>query len=363
MTRFARHLQEHNIQNPFQGIVRLERALGHPISARIGSNESPQLDNSALKQLLGEQGAELARLYPDPYAHALRSQAAKLNQVEEDQVLFDSGADSLILLALRLCCDVGDKVVVSAGSYPAFRYFAEGCGARVIEVSQKETIEGGLAADLGGLVCEAIQQKARLVYLANPDNPTGHYHSPAEIERLRQRLPDNCTLLLDEAYLEFATAETARSPVLPDTIRLRTLSKAYALAGMRIGYAVAPAEIIAKADEIRPQFALSSIAQAAGGIALDAQSDVQKLIRTTIDLREQLRARLQQRGLPVLPSWTNFVCVRYADSSESERVQRELYQQGVAVHRPAHPAVSHLLRITAHPQALTEAVINTLASA
>jgi histidinol-phosphate aminotransferase len=343
-------------------MVRLERALGHPLAMRIGSNESLPLQNPALLQLLGPQGCDLARLYPDPYAHALRHIAAELNQLDDDQVIFDSGADSLILLALRLFCDVGATVIASAGTYPTFRYFADGHGARVVEVSPQPTLEGGLEVDLGALACAAHQHRAQLVYLANPDNPTGHFHSQEEIKRFRQSLPQDCHLLLDEAYLEFALPEGAYSSVLPNTLRLRTLSKAYALAGLRVGYAIASAEIIAKADEIRPQFALSALAQAAAAIVLQGQGDVRKLLQLTLSLRQQLIVRLQARGLTVLPSWTNFVCVHYRDSGVTERVQRQLFNQGIAVHRPAHPALSDLLRITAHPLALTDTVIDTLSA-
>jgi histidinol-phosphate aminotransferase len=362
MTRIARHLFEHSINNPFQGIVRLEKTLGHPVGTRIGSNESLPLVTPALQQLLGKAGAGLAHLYPDPYAQDVRRLAAEINGCLEKEIVVDNGADCLILLAMRLCCNVGDTVVTSAGSYPAFRYFAEGCGTRIIEVSLQTGPAGALEADLGSLAFNAHQYKARLVYLANPDNPTGHYHSQAEIERFRQSLPADCFLLLDEAYLEFAEPMAAISRPLSDTLRLRTLSKAYALAGLRIGYAVAPEELIAKADEIRPQFAVSSIAQAAAIIALQAKEETRSLFDATIALKTQLIQALQQRGLDVMPSWTNFVSVRYADTAQSERVQRQLYNQGIAVHRPAHPAVSHLIRITVHPAVLSNAVLDTLSA-
>jgi len=360
MTRFAKHLQDHAINNPFQGMVRLERALGHPITVRLGSNEGQLLENPALQTLLGPVGHELARCYPDPYAHDLRQLAAALNQVDQDQVVFDCGADSLINLALRMFCNVGDHVVTSAGSYPSFRYFAEGCGARVVEVSLQDTADRGLEADLGALVCAAIQHKAAVVYLANPDNPTGHYHSQAEIERLRHSLPADCMLLLDEAYLEFTSREVVQSPVLPNTMRLRTLSKAYGLAGLRIGYAIAPSEIISKADEIRLQFTLSSLSQAAARIALEAQDDVRKLINSTISLRETLQSHLTERGVTVLPSQTNFVSIRYSDSGVAEQIQRQLFDREIAVHRPQHPAVSQLLRVTVHPLTLDDSILEIL---
>lgn len=360
MTRFAKHLQEHCIHNPFPGLVRLTQKIGREIVSRLGSNESPPLPQPILATWLTAQGTDLARQYPDPYAHAVRRQVAALNQVAEEEVIVDAGADSLILLALRLCCNVGDSVVTSAGSYPTFRYFAEGCGLRVVEISLQSGSEGQLQVDLGALAFNAHQYKARLVYLANPDNPTGHYHSQVEIERFRQSLPADCILLLDEAYLEFAEPGAARSRVLDNTIRLRTFSKAYALAGLRIGYAVAAAEVVSKADEIRPQFAVSSLAQAAASQVLHAQAEIDKLINTTITLRKQLRQALQQAGLTVLSSHTNFVSIHYADSITSERVQQRLFDLGIAVHRPLHPAVNHLIRVTVHPEALSALVLAAL---
>lgn len=360
MARFARHLQNHTINNPFQGQVRLERSLGHPIEIRLGSNESQPLPNPALQALLGEQGMAIARHYPDPYAHALRERAARLNQVQPGQVVFDTGADSLILLSLRLCCDVGDCVVSSAGTYPAFRYFAEGCGLGIHEVPLSPAINDGFAADLAGLAEAAHQQQAKLVYLANPDNPTGYHYPQLQLEQLRQALPAGCMLLLDEAYLEFADT-SAISYCLTNTIRLRTLSKAYALAGLRIGYAIAPEEIINKADQIRPQFALSSLAQAAASLALQAQDDVRLLIDRTIGWRQQLQQTLSARGLPVLPSATNFVSIVYPSAAHASQVQKRLFSQRIAVHRPPHPAVQQLIRVTVSPEALDPAVIDLLA--
>jgi histidinol-phosphate aminotransferase len=138
------------------------------------------------------------------------------------------------------------------------------------------------------------------------------------------------------------------------------LSKAYALAGLRIGYAIAAADIIAKADQIRPQFAVSSLAQKAAGLALQAQDAVNSLIKSTISLREEIRQALQDRGLTVLSSSTNFVSIHYPRSQDAELVQKRLLDMGIAVHRPIHPATSHLIRVTAHPAALEQTVLDAL---
>ncbi|KIA79837.1 histidinol phosphate aminotransferase [Chromobacterium piscinae] len=362
MPHYARHLEHHTIVNPFPGIAKLEAALGHKVVNRLGANESLARPDSPLLAQWGEALAELARLYPDPYALALRERAAQLHGVEPSQVLFDSGADSLILLALRLRCNAGDAVVCSAGTYPAFRYFAEGVGARILEVPYRP--HGiGLRPDLARL-CEVAQaERAVALYLANPDNPTGHYWSAADIQALRQQLPSSTLLILDEAYVDFCTEPQDAPPagVLPNTLRLRTLSKAYGLAGLRVGFALAPADIIAKADQIRPQYALSGLAQHAARLVLDDPDYSRQLVRATLQLRDKLDAALRARDLTVLPSHTNFVAVLYPNAAAAEDIQRRLLADGIAVHRPPHPALRHLLRVTAQPPALSSKVLDALA--
>ena len=166
-------------------------------------------------------------------------------------------------------------------------------------------------------------------------------------------------LLLDEAYIDFCAAGE-RQGVLPATARLRTLSKAHGLAGLRVGYAIAPEEWIAKTDQIRTQFAVSSVAQAAAVAALDAPHCSERLIAETLALRDALAAALLQRGLQLLPSHTNFVAIVYPDADSALARQKALLAQGVAVHRPPHPSMQHVLRVTAHPDALQDKVLQAL---
>ncbi|TCW33091.1 aminotransferase class I/II-fold pyridoxal phosphate-dependent enzyme [Gulbenkiania mobilis] len=361
MSRFASHLADHTIVNPFPGLVRLEQTIGRPVTVRIGSNESVAEPTSPLAARFGPALAELARTYPDPYAQVLRARLAALAGVAPEEVLVDTGADSLILLALRLFCAPGDTVVTSAGTYPTFRYFAEGCGTRIEEVPYHEA-QGLRRPDLAGLAERARVRQARLVYLANPDNPTGWNASGDAIRTLVEALPEDCTLLLDEAYSDFCieTADRPLAGVLPGAFRLRTLSKAYALAGLRVGYAVAPAGWIGKADEIRPQFAVSSVAQAAAAAVLDEPTYSARLVSNTVQLRQTLERVLSDRGLQVLPSWTNFVAIRYDSAATAAARQQALWAAGVAVHRPPHPAMQDLLRVTVHPDALQTSILDGL---
>ncbi|WP_174874389.1 aminotransferase class I/II-fold pyridoxal phosphate-dependent enzyme [Vogesella oryzae] len=361
MTRYARHLQDVTINNPFPGLPRLEALIGRKIVSRIGSNESMAIEQHTVSRLWGDALYELARLYPDPYATAVRERAATLNGVTAANVVVDAGADSLIALFLRTRVSPGDVVVCTAGSYPTFRYFAEGVGARIVEVPYAET-EGVLHNDLPALARAAREHDAALLYLANPDNPTGTFHRADAIDTLQSQLPADCLLLLDEAYIDFC-AEGERQGVLPNTARLRTLSKAHGLAGLRVGYAIAPEEWIAKADQIRTQFAVSSVAQAAATAALNDPDCSARLIADTLQLRDQLASALLQRGLQILPSHTNFVAIVYPDAATALAKQKTLLSQGVAVHRPPHPSMQHVLRVTAHPDALQATVLAALCQA
>ena len=370
MTRY-RHPSPHaDIVNPFPGIVALERALGHGIRHRIGSNEGLPYTQVELQQRFGAMFCELARLYPDPSALALRECVAAQQQLAIDQIVFDGGADSLILLCLRTVCEPGDVVVTSAGTYPTFKYFAEGLATRVLEVPYREGLTAQGAAyvqpDLAALADAAQQHRAKLVYLANPDNPSGHFYDAASIAAFRQRLPEDTLLVLDEAYLDFTPVDAVSGGVMTNTVRLRTLSKAYAAAGLRLGYALADSDWVRHANQLRVHYAVSNIAHAAGLLLLQDVAYKQQLIAQTLALREQLSAALTAAAvrpdfLQVLPSATNFIAVRYRDAATTAAIQKQLWQQQAAVHRPPHPALQQLLRITANPAALLPELVAVLA--
>ncbi len=370
MTRYVRSLQGETFVNPFPGIVALEQALGFSIKQRIGSNEGLPIANTSVADQFGERFADLARLYPDPSALALREVVAAQLRLSVEQIVFDAGADSLILLVLRTVCEAGDVVVTSAGTYPTFRYFAEGLGASVIELPyrdwQQEDGSGRLQPDLSGLAEQAHRRNAKLVYLANPDNPTGHVFDETAIQAFRAALPIDTLLLLDEAYSDFHPATADTIPILANTVRLRTLSKAYAAAGLRLGYALAASEWIQQANRLRIHYAVSTITHAVGLILLQDMAYKQRLVDDTLKLRQQLQETLQKESvkqgfLQILPSATNFIAIRYADPATAAAIQKRLWQQQVAVHRPPHPALQHLLRITAGPAALQPEIVAELA--
>ncbi|WP_168015798.1 aminotransferase class I/II-fold pyridoxal phosphate-dependent enzyme [Halomonas salinarum] len=350
MPRFADHLYRDGPDNPFPGIKALERRLGREIPHRLGSNEGLDMPHRALEARFGAALSDLARGYGDAEAMGVRTRLAAALNVELENLLVDAGADSLLALSLRAVAPAGTTVVTSAGSYPTFGYFAAGQGCRIVETHYQQA-PGLLAPDLGALAEAANREDARLVYLANPDNPGGHLHGDAAIAALRDALPDSCTLLLDEAYHDFRPDAPSHA-VLPGVIRVRTFSKAHGLAGLRIGYALVDTEAHAMLMKVRIHYAVSSLAEAAAETLLDHPDETREHIEAVIGRRERLASHLRGLGAEVLPSATNFIAVRLPNAELAAKAHGDLLAAGSLIHRPPHPALGHILRISAVEDAL-----------
>ncbi len=361
MPTYPDHLTGDGPHNPFPGVRVLERRLGREIPHQLGSNEGLDMPHRALRERFGDAMTAHVYSYGDSEALGIRQRLAEQKGIPLEAMLVDAGADSLIALALRALVTPGDVVVGTRGTYPTFGYFARGEGTRLVEVPYAEG-PGRLAPDLDALADAAHREGARLVYLANPDNPGGHLHRDADVLALREALPDDCWLLLDEAYHDFredADGEFGRR-VLPGTVRLRTLSKAHGLAGLRVGYAIADPETLAVMMKVRIHYAVSTLTQAAAETVLDAPEEVAAHVAAVRQRRERLAAHLRELGADVLPSATNFVGLRLPSAELAGRVHQALLDEGKLIARPADPALGHVLRITAVEDALVPGRLATL---
>jgi histidinol-phosphate aminotransferase len=343
---FARHLAELDNPNPFPGLAALERRTGKKVELRLGGNESLDAPLTTLQRVFGSEFRRLARLYGDPSALDLRQLLARIGGFDPDELCMDSGADAVIALCLRALCSPGDTVVCSEGTYPTFPYLARACGCRVIEVPYLRTAQG-VRADLAQLATQAQWSGARVVYVANPDNPTGAWAQYQEMEQLAVHLPLGCTLLLDEAYLEFCPDLQAGSArTIPGCIRIRSLSKAYGLAGLRVGYALADKQTLALLDKVKTHYALGGLAQYAAQLSLGDSAGNQLIVEDNAWLREEFSRQLRAYGYRVLPSGTNFVALLLSSDQAAKNLQDRLLEHGIAVHRPSHPAFHDLIRVT-----------------
>lgn len=364
MPRLPDHLRGQGPVNPFPGIWVLQRRLGKRIPHRLGSNEGLDMPHRALREHFGDAMVEHVYCYGDSEALGVRERLSAQQGIALDALLVDAGADSLIALALRTVAEPGVAVITTGGTYPTFGYFAQGQGCRLVEVPYDEG-PGRLAPDIDALVGAAHVEKARLVYLANPDNPGGHLHDDNAIRYLRDKLPDDCWLLLDEAYHDFRDdADSAfASAILPGVIRLRTLSKAHGLAGLRIGYAIAEPDTLAMMMKVRIHYAVSTLTLAAAEVVLDHPGETREHVAAVRQRRERLAEHFRGLGAEVLPSATNFIGIRMQSATLAERVHRELLEAGRLIARPAHPQLGNVLRITAVEDALVPGRLSILEDA
>ena len=224
---------------PFVGPETQERALGRPFVARLGANESGFGPSPKALAAMSD-AASLAWRYGDPEAFELKAALSAHLGIAADRIVLGEGIDGLLGSLVRLLIEPGDAVVTSDGAYPTFNYHVAGYGGALRKVPYRDDRE-----DLHGLADAAREIGARLVYLANPDNPMGSWHSAEAVSAFAKALSEDCVLCLDEAYGEFAPAGTL--PPLDDmpanAVRMRTFSKAYGLAGLRVGYAIAAPEL------------------------------------------------------------------------------------------------------------------------
>ncbi len=330
---------------PFVPMEALQRARGgRPFRARIGANESRFPPSPRVVEALASAAQEV-RLYGDPEFWDLRSALAARFGVKPLQVSVGEGIDGLLGHVLRLFVAHGEAVVLPQGSYPTMGYHIRGHGGRAVHVPYRED-----RVDPEAMVAAARESGAKILYLANPDNPMGGWITGAEIQAMIAALPSNCVLVLDEAYAEFAPPE-AIPPVdvsRPDVLRLRTFSKAYGLAGARVGYVLAHEAICSGFDRIRNHFGVNRLGQIAALAALSDEAHLLATIAASVSAREELTRIALANGLKPLPSATNFVtmdCGR--DGAYAKRVLEELAARDVFIRKPGAPGLDRCVRVSA----------------
>lgn len=347
MSQFNKVLKHLNIVSPFIGPWEIERRRGRAYRARLGANEnlfgmSPEALTVAQEKLTEQ------RLYCDPIHRELRDSIAADWGQPASRIVIAEGIEGLLALFARAFLDHGDKVVRVQGSYPSIDYYAKGLGAEICYISYNEDF----TIDVNALVALASEQNAKMIYLANPDNPTGLPLKLEEVETLIRRLPADCLLLLDEAYADFIDESRCLRHDFhqANVVRLRTFSKLYGLAGSRIGYAIADESIVQALDRIRQHFGVSKLAQEMAFAAyndLQYRSSMLSQNAACVTYYQELAVR---NGLQTLESGANFVSFVFADSEEAGAVAAFMEQNDVFVIRPQIAPLSRLIRVTLAPE-------------
>ena len=329
---------------PFVGPETQERARGRAFVARLGANESVFGPSPHAIAAMAAAAADVW-MYGDPEVHDLRAALARHHGVNPENIVVGEGIDGLLGYLVRLMIAPGDAVVTSDGAYPTFNFHVTGYGGILHKAPYHNDHE-----DPDALLTLARNTRAKLIYLANPDNPMGTWHSAARLEAMVADLPENCLLVLDEAYIDLAPPGTA--PLIPadhpQVIRLRTFSKGYGMAGLRVGYGIAAAELARSFNKVRNHFGVGRVAQAGALAALADQGWLAQVTTQVATARATIAAIGRANGLIPLPSATNFVTLDCrADAVFAARVQGTLADHGIFIRKPFVAPQARCIRISA----------------
>lgn len=344
---------------PFTGPEALERCSGIPFRARLGANES--LFGPSPRAIAAMQAAAAtAWQYGDPEMHDLRAALAAHHGTAPAHIMPGEGIDGLLGLLVRLTIAPGAAVVMSHGAYPTFAFHVTGFGGQIHTVPYTADHE-----DPARLVAKARETGAKLLYLSNPDNPMGTWHAADTIERMIDALPPGTLLILDEAYIDLAPPRHRPriDPADPRVIRMRTFSKGYGLAGLRVGYAIGPAPLLAAFDRVRNHFGIGRIAQAGALAALADRDWLAHVAGETARARDRLAAIARDNGLAPIPSATNFVTMDCGDAGTAARTLAALAEQGIFIRKPMVPPLDRCIRVTAGPAPALDAFAAALPAA
>jgi len=332
---------------PGKPIEELERELGIQGAIKLASNESPIGPSPRVIEAIRE-AASTVHFYPEGAAPVLRDAVAKHLDVDPARLIFGNGSDEiLLLLALTLISGPTDEVIIGDPSFAMYEIYATTVNSTLIKVPLKDHVH-----DLPAMA-DRVTDRTKIIFIANPNNPTGTMVGRREIAELIERVPPHVTVVLDEAYYEFVDPA-----VRPETIRYvldgknvvvtRTFSKAYALAGLRVGYAIAPIDLAGYMDRVRSPFNVNLIAQFAGAAALSDAEHLRKSIEINRAGRAQLEHGAAKLGLEFIPSAANFVLVDVSgpNGRDGRSVYNALLHKGVIVRPTAGFGLPNHIRVS-----------------
>ncbi len=358
--RFTSHVAQLPASVPFVGPEAQERAMGKPFRARLGANES--VFGPSPKAVAAMQGAASETwMYGDPENHTLKQALSEHLGIGPEHLAIGAGIDGLLNSIVRLTVTHGDTVVTSAGAYPTFNYHVNGYGGTLHTVPFKDDHE-----DPEALLAKAKEVNAKLIYLCNPDNPMGTWQDAQTVQSMIDRIPEGTLLVLDEAYIECAPDGLA-PPLAPDTphvIRTRTFSKAYGMAGARVGYAICAPEMANAFNKVRNHFGMSRISQAGALAALQDQDYLHATVEKIAKARNRIAEIARANGLTPLPSATNFVTMDVGGDGDLARaLVASLIARRIFVRMPFVAPEDRCIRVSAGEDADIDAFAAALPEA
>ncbi|GAK60013.1 histidinol-phosphate aminotransferase [Candidatus Vecturithrix granuli] len=338
----------------------LQKEFGISEFLHFESNENP-LGPSPIAVAAMQQAILQANRYPDGVSFALRKALAQKHDVTMAQVLVGSGLDEVISLLMRAFLTSADEIVLSQYSFIMYALNAQAIGVKRVIVPAQANYVHDLDA-----IAEAVTEKTKMIFLDNPNNPTGTMVNRAAFDAFLQRVPEHVIVVTDEAYDDYVEAED-----FPQTLSylkqgrwlalLKTFSKIYGLAGLRIGYCLAPEALIEVVNRIRPPYNVNLIAQAAALAALTDTEHVQRSREVNLQGKRYLYRAFEEIGLPYIPTQGNFILIDC--QRDAATIAQKLLRSGVIVRPVKGYGLPQHLRITIGTQAQNERLVATLRQA
>ncbi|WP_425410848.1 histidinol-phosphate transaminase [Hyphococcus sp.] len=317
---------------------------------KLSSNESA-LGMSEKARAAYEEAAASLHLYPDGGASALREKIGEIHGLDPSQIVCGAGSDELLQLLTKAYAGEGDNIIQSDHGFLVYKLAALSCGADARFAPEKN-----LKADVDAML-DLVDERTRIVFLANPNNPTGTYLPESELRRLREELRDDVLLVIDAAYAEYMeekdySAGEQLVDMFENVVMTRTFSKIYGLAALRLGWAYCPAAITDVLNRIRGPFNVTAPAQAAGLAAAEDQAFVEKNRAHNREERDYLQQQLGGMGLEYVPTYGNFILVKFLSETgrDAECVRAYLKEGGVIVREMHAYKLDEYLRVTIGPR-------------
>ncbi len=318
-------------------------ADGKPL-VKLSANENPLGTSPAALSALASIGKPAG--YPDPDSKELRAAIGELHGIDPAQIVCGTGSDELLNLAVQAFAGPGDEVLFSRNSFAVYPIATRRCGATPVEVDDRD-----FRADVDAMLA-AVTPNTRVVFLANPNNPTGTYLSRDDVAKLHAGLPDDVLFVLDQAYAEYVAPEAADGGLElaerhENVLVTRTFSKIYGLAAERVGWATGAPHLVDALNRIRGPFNVTGSAQRAALAALGDQDFVEASRAHNAEVRERFAERMRMlgnRGVSVVPSEANFVLVGFEGEVTAKAAQDAIAGAGFAVRHL--PELDSCLRIT-----------------
>jgi len=343
---------------PGKPIEEVKRELGVDKVIKLASNENPLGPSPKAIQAIRDYAPQV-HLYPDGGAYYLKQELAKHIKVSPENIIVGNGSDEIISIITRVFIQKGDQAIMGYPSFLMYSIDTKLSQGEIISVPLKE-----FRLDISGII-EALTPKTKLIFISNPNNPTGTIVKREEMEKLLEKLSPNVLVICDEAYYEYVD-----DPEYPDTISwvkegrniitLRTFSKIYGLAGLRVGYGVARKEIIWILNKARPPFNVNSLAQVAACASLQDKEHLEKSKNLVKEEKKFLYKSFEELGIPFIPTQANFILINTGE--ETEKIVNSLLKKGIIVRSMKAYNLPDYIRLTIGTREQNEILIKQLRS-